>query len=84
MQDTAWKRSPRTAAPHHPSLSSPRPGRRPCQPTLRGQSTVSRPHLKSVWVYIAFALDVYSRMIVGWQLATHMQTGLPLMPWMAL
>lgn len=26
----------------------------------------------SGWVYVAFVLDVYSRMIVGWQLATHM------------
>ncbi|MFG2630678.1 IS3 family transposase [Streptomyces sp. NPDC048473] len=32
----------------------------------------------SGWVYIAFVPDVYSRMIVGWQLATHMRTDLPL------
>ncbi len=32
----------------------------------------------SGWVYVAFVLDVYSRMIVGWQLATHMRTDLPL------
>jgi integrase-like protein len=32
----------------------------------------------SGWVYAAFVLDVYSRMIVGWQLATHMRTDLPL------
>ncbi|MFJ9682565.1 IS3 family transposase [Streptomyces sp. NPDC101194] len=39
----------------------------------------------SGWVYAAFALDVYSRMIVGWQLATHMRTDLPLdAPEMAL
>lgn len=30
------------------------------------------------WVYVAFVLDVYSRMIVGGQLATHMRTDLPL------
>jgi transposase InsO family protein len=30
------------------------------------------------WVYIAFVLDVYSRMIVGWQLADTLRTGLPL------
>ncbi|MFD9226087.1 IS3 family transposase [Streptomyces sp. NPDC060064] len=30
------------------------------------------------WVYVAFVLDVYSRMIAGWQLATHMRTDLPL------
>lgn len=32
----------------------------------------------SGWVYAAFVLDVYSRTIVGWQLATHMRTDLPL------
>lgn len=32
----------------------------------------------SGWVYVAFVLDVYSRLIVGWQLATHMRTDLPL------
>jgi putative transposase len=29
-------------------------------------------------VYLAFVLDVCSRRIVGWQLATHMRTGLVL------
>nr|WP_238419650.1 DDE-type integrase/transposase/recombinase [Streptomyces taklimakanensis] len=32
----------------------------------------------SGWVYVAFVLDVYSRMIVGWQVANHMRTDLPL------
>jgi transposase InsO family protein len=30
------------------------------------------------FVYLAFILDCYSRMIVGWQLATHMRAGLVL------
>ncbi|MEU9932712.1 IS3 family transposase [Streptomyces anulatus] len=30
------------------------------------------------WAYVAFVLDVYSRMIVGWQVANHMRTELPL------
>ncbi len=30
----------------------------------------------SAWAYVAFVLDVYSRMIVGWQLATPMRTDL--------
>jgi putative transposase len=30
------------------------------------------------FVYLAFILDVFSRMIVGWQLATHMRTELVL------
>jgi putative transposase len=28
------------------------------------------------WLYVAFVLDVYSRMIVGWQIATHVRTEL--------
>ncbi|MCX4419189.1 IS3 family transposase [Streptomyces mirabilis] len=32
----------------------------------------------SGWAYVAFVLDVYSRMIVGWQVADHMRTELPL------
>ncbi|MCZ7456213.1 IS3 family transposase [Streptomyces sp. WMMC940] len=32
----------------------------------------------SGWAYVAFVLDVYSRMIVGWQVARHMRTELPL------
>jgi putative transposase len=30
------------------------------------------------WVYVGFVLDVFSRLIVGWQLATHLRTDLPL------
>ncbi|MFJ6636695.1 DDE-type integrase/transposase/recombinase [Streptomyces sp. NPDC091376] len=32
----------------------------------------------SGWAYVAFVPDVYSRMIVGWQVANHMRTELPL------
>ncbi len=32
----------------------------------------------SGFVYVAFVIDVYSRMIVGWQLATHLRTELAL------
>ncbi|MFD3637290.1 IS3 family transposase, partial [Streptomyces sp. NPDC058664] len=32
----------------------------------------------SGWVYVAFVLDVYSRRIVGWEVADHMRTDLPL------
>jgi putative transposase len=28
------------------------------------------------WLFVAFVLDVYSRMIVGWQIATHLRTEL--------
>ncbi|WP_420712978.1 DDE-type integrase/transposase/recombinase [Streptomyces sp. MMG1121] len=33
--------------------------------------------LWSGWAYVAFALDVYSRVIVGWQIANHLRTELP-------
>jgi transposase InsO family protein len=30
------------------------------------------------WVYVAFVLDVFSRTNVGWQVANHMRTEVPL------
>ena len=30
------------------------------------------------WLYVAFVLDVHSRVIVGWQIASHMRTDLVL------
>jgi putative transposase len=30
------------------------------------------------WLYVAFILDVYSRVIVGWQIASHLRTDLVL------
>jgi putative transposase len=35
-------------------------------------------HTWAGWAYVAFVLDVFSRMIVGWQVANHMRTDLPL------
>jgi transposase InsO family protein len=32
----------------------------------------------SGWAYVAFVLDAFSRRIVGWQVANHMRTDLPL------
>ncbi|MFJ2899736.1 IS3 family transposase [Streptomyces sp. NPDC087218] len=67
-----------------PEPSAPRP------PDLVDRdSTASRPdqlwvadmtyvRTWSGWAYVAFVLDVYSRMIVGWQVANHMRTELPL------
>jgi len=56
---------------------------------LRRDFVVSRPNEKWVadityirtwngFVHLAFVLDCYSRMIVGWQLATHLRTDLVL------
>ncbi|MEU3657999.1 IS3 family transposase [Streptomyces sp. NPDC032161] len=67
-----------------PEPSAPRP------PDLVDRDfTVSRPNQLwaadmtyvrawSGWAYVAFVLDAYSRMIVGWQVANRMRTGLPL------
>jgi putative transposase len=32
----------------------------------------------SGWVYAAFVIDVFSRMVVGWQVSTHLRTSLAL------
>jgi putative transposase len=32
----------------------------------------------SGFVYAAFIIDVYSRQVVGWQIATHLRTDLAL------
>jgi len=56
---------------------------------LQRDFTATRPNQKWVadityvrtwigFVYLAFILDCYSRMIVGWQLATHLRTNLVL------
>ena len=62
---------------------------------LQRDFTATRPNEKWVaditylrtwngFVYLAFILDCYSRMIVGWQLATHLRTELVMdAPWMA-
>lgn len=67
-----------------PERCSPRP-----PDLVNRRFTASRPtqlwvagltHIRtwSGWVYVAFVLDLYSRIILGRQLATHMRTDLPL------
>ena len=59
---------------------------------LQRDFTATRPNEKWVadltylrtwngFVYLAFILDCYSRMIVGWQLATHLQCLRPPQTW---
>ncbi|MFI0242347.1 IS3 family transposase, partial [Streptomyces sp. NPDC016845] len=67
-----------------PEAAAPRP------PDLADQDfTASRPdqlwvadmtdvRTWSGWAYVAFVLDVFSRVILGWQVAHHMRTELPL------
>ena len=35
-------------------------------------------HTQSGWIYVAFVIDVYSRMIVGWCVSTQMTTNMVL------
>ncbi|MFF4546562.1 DDE-type integrase/transposase/recombinase [Streptomyces sp. NPDC001435] len=80
-----------TLPDHGPEPAAPRPpelvnrhftATRPNQPQVADLTHV---RTCSGWVYVAFVLDVYSRMIGGWQFAPHMRTDLPLdTPEMAL
>ena len=48
-------------------------------PNLRWVADITYVRLTSGgFVYVAFVVDVFSRMIVGWALATHLRTELPL------
>ncbi len=67
-----------------PEPSAPRPpdlvdrdftASRPDQPWVADLTYV---RTWSGWAYVASVLDVYSRMITGWQVANHMRTELPL------
>jgi putative transposase len=87
MRANGWEgvsrgRKPRTTVP------GDAPSERP-EDLLDRDFTASRPNEKWVadftyvrtwqgFVYMAFILDVYSRYIVGWQIASHMRTGLVL------
>ncbi|MFB7740459.1 IS3 family transposase [Streptomyces sp. NPDC056112] len=67
---------PEPAAPRPPDLVNRRfTAQRPNQLWLADLTYV---RTWSGWVYVAFVLDAYSRRIVGWQVANHMRTDLPL------
>lgn len=74
---------PEPSAPRHPDLvDRDFTASRPDQLWVADMTYV---RTWSGWAYVAFVLDVYSRMIVGWQVANHMRTELPLdAPEMAL
>jgi len=85
MRKKGWKgvtrgKNPRTTIP------GDAPGDR-AEDLLDRNFTATRPNEKWVadftyvrtwqgFVYMAFVLDIYSRKIVGWQIATHMRTDL--------
>lgn len=69
--------TPEPAAPRPPDLVNRRfTTQRPNQLWLADLTYEIR--IWSGWVYVAFVLDAYSRRIVGWQIANHMRTDLPL------
>lgn len=74
--------------PSHPGITTPA---RPSPPPELGRAkfTATAPNqlwvadityvpTRSGWVYVAFVLDVFSRMIVGWQTSTRLYTDLAL------
>lgn len=81
VRGTVRGRYPRTTKP---SLETNRPG-----DLVRRDFTATAPNrlwvadltyvrTESGWVYVAFILDVFARMIVGWQTSTRMYTDLAL------
>ena len=59
-------------------------GRRPAEThqPQDWQGAAGRPHTyvrtHAGWTYVAFVLDVFSRMVVGWQVSTSLRTDLAL------
>ncbi len=90
VSPTAGAASPSEDSSHASADTHGHDGRDRLLPALRqggGAARLRRPN--QLWVadltyvrtwqgfaYLAFILDVYSRMIVGWQLATHMRSDL--------
>ena len=60
-----------------PSISSIATSRH-LLPTSCGSQTSPTCAPGRAFVYVSFVIDVFSRMIVGWSLATHLRTDLPL------
>jgi transposase InsO family protein len=68
--------TPDTAAPRSPDLVDRRfVAERPDELWVTDITYVST---WEGWMYVAFVLDVYSRVIVGWQIASHLRTELVL------
>lgn len=49
-----------------------------CRPNELWVADITYVRTFTGWVYVAFVLDVYSRMIVGWQVSTRLYTDLAL------
>lgn len=87
MREAGIQGAKRRARRRHTTLPDPQAARRP--DLVERDFTATRPN--QLWVadlsylrswegvsYLAFVIDVFSRMVVGWQLASHMRTDLVL------
>jgi putative transposase len=69
---------------HHPLLGAPAPSRRPLvdrdftaeAPNRLWVADLTCVKTHSGWVYAAFIVDVFSRMVVGWQLSNSLRSDL--------
>jgi len=74
--------------PKRTTISADTPGQRPADlvdrnftaaaPNTRWVADITYVRTWSGFVYVAFVIDLHSRMIVGWQAATHLRTDLAL------
>ena len=85
MRSVGLRGVPRDKSPRTTRRTRDRPSLRPGQPAVHRrcpQPAVGRRHTliktHSGWVYAAFVIDVFSRMVVGWQVATSLYTELAL------
>ncbi|WP_405753201.1 MULTISPECIES: transposase [unclassified Streptomyces] len=71
---------------HHPPRSRDRPARRPGRAAVHRHTAPNQLWVADItyiktfsgWVYAAFVIDVFSRMVAGWQVATSLYTELAL------
>ncbi|MFD5065549.1 DDE-type integrase/transposase/recombinase [Streptomyces sp. NPDC058394] len=86
MRQAGLRGAFRAKSPHTPR---PDPGTNRTADLVEWQYSATSPnHLRvadishirtfSGWVYVAFAIDVFSRMVVGWQVSTSLYTDLAL------
>ena len=50
------------------------------QPPWRGTGLITRLFSDEGFLYLAFILDVYSRKVIGWSMASHLRSELPYPP----
>lgn len=77
---TSAKKSPRTTVPGAGNRPGDQVGRdfTAAAPNRCWVADLTYVHTAAGWVYTAFVTDVFSRKIVGWQVADHLRTDLAL------